>query len=53
MTEPLELLSLCRTTDLLRGGVMMIDDFGYKGTVLYSTNPMKAEEAMKNKEKLH
>lgn len=38
---------VCSRYDL-DGGIMMIDDLGYKGTVFFATNPKKAEEDMKN-----
>ncbi len=46
------LKSICERFDL-EGGVMVIDDPGYKGKLFYSTNPKKSEEVMRNKEKLH
>lgn len=38
---------VCSRYDL-DGGLMMIDDLGYKGTIFFATNPKKAEEDMKN-----
>jgi superfamily I DNA and/or RNA helicase len=34
----------------LDGGIMMIDDMGYKATIFFATNPNKAEKYMQHKE---
>lgn len=42
------LKSVCERYDL-DGGVMIIDDPGYKGVIFFATNPKKQEEYMKSK----
>jgi len=44
------LKKVCEMYDL-DGGVMVIDDPGYKGVLLYATNPKREEEKMKSAQK--